>query len=98
MPKGVICGGAVEGSNQLGAMVTCQAMVASPAGAVWAAAPRAVARVSPAASSSETIPKTNGSRETRPHGPMFVTCLGAIRSRNSPLGQLLAGGVHHRLD
>src|SRR5262245_47583424 len=30
MPKGVICGGAVDGSNQLGAIVTCQAMTTSP--------------------------------------------------------------------
>src|SRR5207245_896931 len=37
MPNGVICGGAVEGSNQLGAIVTCQAMVAGPAGACAAA-------------------------------------------------------------
>src|SRR6516164_9444135 len=33
MPKGVICGGAVDGSNQLGAIVTCQAMTAWPDGA-----------------------------------------------------------------
>src|SRR5262245_7543752 len=33
MPNGVIWGGAVEGSNQLGATVTCQAMTARPAGA-----------------------------------------------------------------
>jgi hypothetical protein len=33
MPKGVICGGAVDGSNQLGAIVTCQAMTACPDGA-----------------------------------------------------------------
>ena len=38
MPKGVICGGAVDGSNQVGAIVTCQATITSPAGAVWAAA------------------------------------------------------------
>src|ERR1051325_4837111 len=30
MPKGVICAGAVDGSNQLGAMVTCHAMTDSP--------------------------------------------------------------------
>src|SRR5215472_710472 len=30
MPNGVICGGAVEGSNQLGEMVTCHAMTAVP--------------------------------------------------------------------
>src|SRR5688500_11488023 len=38
MPNGVICGGAVEGSNQLGAIVTCQATTACPDGACWAAA------------------------------------------------------------
>src|SRR5215475_14500665 len=32
MPNGVICGGAVDGSNQLGEIVTCQAMTARPAG------------------------------------------------------------------
>src|SRR6516165_2815288 len=37
MPKGVICGGAVDGSNQLGAIVTCQAMTARPDGAGSAA-------------------------------------------------------------
>src|SRR5262245_10848526 len=34
MPNGVIWGGAVEGSNQLGETVTCQAMTARPAGVV----------------------------------------------------------------
>src|SRR6516162_2538850 len=37
MPNGVICGGAVDGSNQLGAIVTCQAMTACPDGAGSAA-------------------------------------------------------------
>ena len=45
MPNGVICGGAVEGSNQLGEIVTCQAIVTLPDGAATAAveaiAPRA---------------------------------------------------------
>src|SRR5262245_33425886 len=40
MPKGVIWGGAVDGSNHDGAMVTCQAITISPA-AGWAVAPRA---------------------------------------------------------
>ena len=30
MPNGVICGGAVDGSNQLGEIVTCQAIVTLP--------------------------------------------------------------------
>src|SRR5579864_4160991 len=33
MPNGVICGGAVDGSNQAGEIVTCQAITARPAGA-----------------------------------------------------------------
>jgi hypothetical protein len=40
MPNGVICGGAVEGSNHEGAIVTCQAITTSPA-AGWPAAPEA---------------------------------------------------------
>src|SRR5271169_1556694 len=43
MPKGVICGGAVDGSNQLGAIVTCQAMTACPDGAGPAAGDGAAA-------------------------------------------------------
>src|SRR5262249_32024400 len=35
MPNGVICAGAVDGSNHVGAIVTCQAMTDSP---VWASA------------------------------------------------------------
>src|SRR5262249_47448286 len=45
MPNGVICGGAVDGSNQLGGMVTCHAMTARPDGD---GAP-AVARPAPSA-------------------------------------------------
>src|ERR1041385_1382250 len=33
MPNGVICGGGVDGSNQLGAIVTWHAMAARPGGA-----------------------------------------------------------------
>jgi hypothetical protein len=36
MPNGVICGGAVDGSNQAGEIVTCQAKTARPAGAASA--------------------------------------------------------------
>jgi len=51
MPKGVICGGAVDGSNQLGAIVTCQAMTARPAGAGSAAGDRVAANARTAATS-----------------------------------------------
>src|SRR5215468_7045419 len=53
IPKGVICGGAVDGSNQLGAIVTCQAMTASPAGAGCATAGRARATTRTAAATSD---------------------------------------------
>src|ERR1700687_5271446 len=43
MPNGVICAGAVEGSNQEGAIVTCHAMTARPAGAGPSAAEAAPA-------------------------------------------------------
>src|SRR5258707_13901314 len=50
MPNGVICGGAVDGSNQLGEIVTCHAIVTLPDGpataAVEAIAPRATTATS----------------------------------------------------
>src|SRR5262249_29550694 len=38
VPRGVMWGGALEGSNGGGAIVACQAMVPSRGGAAWAAA------------------------------------------------------------
>src|SRR5262249_21450560 len=58
MPNGVICGGAVDGSNQLGGMVTCHAMTACPDGA---GAP-AVARPAPRATTAVSIQKAKGPR------------------------------------
>src|SRR5436190_23653076 len=60
MPNGVIWGGAVDGSNHVGAMVTCQAMTASPAGADWPVASRAVTSATTAAS-----PRTTTRRDRR---------------------------------
>jgi hypothetical protein len=37
MPNGVICGGALDGSNQAGAIVTCHAITTRPEGAGAAA-------------------------------------------------------------
>src|SRR5215470_17348807 len=53
MPNGVICGGAVDGSNQLGASVTCHAITASPG---WAAPAEFTASASSSAVTSEAIP------------------------------------------
>src|ERR1700736_2382792 len=60
MPNGVICGGAVDGSNQLGAIVTCHAMAARPDGA----GPPAPARAGPTATMapSSSQGKARGSR------------------------------------
>src|SRR5215468_11206561 len=63
MPKGVICGGAVDGSNQLGAMVTCQAMTACPDGAGSPACDGASTKIR-SAGSSQPI-KANRRRPAR---------------------------------
>src|SRR5438309_503683 len=60
MPNGVICGGAVEGSNQLGAIVTCQAMVAWPAGACAAAL-----GVAPKTTTATSSDRVTGRRQGR---------------------------------
>src|SRR5215831_12784365 len=54
MPNGVICGGAVDGSNQLGAMVMGQAITASPAGDGWPVTARAAPSVSMPSTRSST--------------------------------------------
>src|SRR5215472_14618212 len=51
MPNGVICGGSVDGSNQLGAIVTCHAITARPDGADTPAVAGAAPRVTSAPSS-----------------------------------------------
>src|ERR1700719_4491408 len=58
IPNGVICGGAVKGSNQLGEIVTCQAMTACPDGAGPAAVTERVAPHTRTASTSEPISAT----------------------------------------
>ncbi len=51
MPNGVICGGALDGSNQLGEIVTCHAMTALPFGSGCWANDEAEAKASAAGSS-----------------------------------------------
>jgi hypothetical protein len=62
MPNGVICGGAADGSNQEGEMVTCQAITAWPAGSAGAAV-GAIAQKARIAASSEP---THARRERDP--------------------------------
>src|SRR5262245_20693949 len=63
MPNGVIWGGAVDGSNQLGAMVTCQAMDASPAAG---AASAGVAATQNTATMSTSVSRRHPSEAIRP--------------------------------
>jgi hypothetical protein len=62
IPKGVICGGAVDGSNHVGAMVTCQAMMASPAGVGWATTRRATPGISPPAMTTRAVSSISATR------------------------------------
>src|SRR5262245_31417242 len=59
MPNGVICGGAVDGSNQLGAMVTCQPMMTSPGAGACAHARAAVPATSRAVTMNGSAPRAN---------------------------------------
>ena len=61
MPNGVICGGAVDGSNQLGEIVTCHAMTARPDGAAAAAVEAVAPRTATATSSN----RVNARRKRR---------------------------------
>src|SRR5204863_648841 len=64
MPNGVICAGAVDGSNQAGAIVTCHAMTARPAGGGPSAADAEVAKAS--------IPRNNDAAAIRQRSPNDV--------------------------
>src|SRR5439155_11149825 len=78
MPKGVICGGAVDGSNQLGEIVTCQAMTARPDGAGSAACGGAAANTRAAAS---TEPMSAG------HQPIRSKFISASSPKQSEIEQ-----------
>src|SRR6266568_2772640 len=73
MPNGVICGGAVEGSNQLGAMVTCHAMTARPDGAGAAAL-----AVAPRATTATSSKRPNARRKRRPWNGFMSTLRAAM--------------------
>src|SRR5512143_1508964 len=74
MPNGVICGGAVDGSNQLGEIVTCHAMVTRPAGgaaaAVLAVAPKAATARSASRGSTRRNRRTGYNVMRTPQAPI----------------------------
>src|SRR6201993_3167919 len=67
MPNGVICGGAVDGSNQPGEIVTCQAMTTRPAGA------GAATIDGPAPNSAMAINSEPSARRRRPRHELIGT-------------------------
>src|SRR5215813_11116583 len=95
-PKGVICGGAVDGSNHVGAMVTWNARTTSPAG--WAAAPSMMTNGS-ARAHSMTTARGRSERES-----MSITCSWtreSAESRATSSGRPANGlqdGFDHSLD
>src|ERR1043166_9461779 len=92
MPNGVICGGAVDGSNQLGGIVTCHAMAARPEGA----GPPAPARLAPSetAAPSSSHAKTRGSRAMLQR--MFSSQAGdPLRIRKVVVGRASAAACAH---
>src|SRR5206468_8126180 len=91
MPKGVICGGAVDGSNHVGAMVTCHAMTASPG---WAA------RAGPApsrmrAAKTRTI-RARWKSMRPPSAHVFVVVLEGHVDERRPAVDFLAHGPGQR--
>src|SRR5437867_6937958 len=85
MPKGVICGGAVDGSNHVGASVTCHAMTASPG---WAAPAGFAARASRTAVRSEATRPFMGASPGSAH--VFVVVLERDVDERLPATDLLA--------
>src|SRR5215831_9895743 len=86
MPNGVICGGAVDGSNQLGAMMIGQAITASPAGGVWPVTSRAAPSVS-------TTSTRRGTRQlaSRLFTVASISCL--LRQRRTGSKEFWANGA-----
>src|SRR5881409_2414152 len=74
VPKGVIWGGALDGSNQVGAIVTCQAMVTSPAGGAWPVASWIVPNVRTRAVSNTAIDRREDRMFNPPVKELFSTC------------------------
>src|SRR5262244_2570478 len=88
MPNGVICGGAVDGSNQLGASVTCHAITASPG---WAAPAGFTASASSSAVTSEAIrSRWRLIRSPLRSAHVFVVILEGHVDQGLPAGDLLA--------
>src|SRR6185503_17338072 len=58
MPNGVIWGGAVDGSNHAGEIVTCQAMTTSPDGGAWLVASPTIPSVRVRPANADAMPRS----------------------------------------
>src|SRR6185295_10112496 len=80
MPNGVICGGALDGSNHAGEIVTCHAMTARPAGSFAAAVDAAMLK----ARSAQLTAPTNAGRKRRTRNEIIRSLPAARPPQNSP--------------
>src|SRR4029453_2205388 len=92
MPNGVICGGAVDGSNHEGASVTCHAITTSPG---WAAPTGVTASASSPAVRSEAIRWRPIGRPFR-SAHVFVVVLEGHIDQGLPAVDLLADRPRER--
>src|SRR5829696_5729481 len=102
MPNGVICGGAVDGSSQVGEIVTCHAMTARPDGSAAAALPpnaRKVASKKPANARTRFIgppvrPRGRKFSGSWPSGVSIVRELPARGNTDRPPRPVALGWLH----
>src|SRR5437660_1315593 len=81
MPNGVICGGALDGSNQAGEIVTCHAMTARPDGS---------------AAEDCGAPKATSARTSEPSNPSLERriCSGVMKPSPRSPPSLIDAGVY----
>src|SRR6267142_1245939 len=94
MPNGVICGGAVDGSNHVGASVTCHAMTASPGCAAAAGFAASTSRTAVRSAAIRARWSSIGSPPRSAH--VFVVVLERHVDQGLPAGDLLADGPRER--
>src|SRR6266436_7876226 len=90
MPNGVICGGEVDGSNQLGEIVTCHATTTRPDGT----GPAAIDAVAPKISAATNSEPVNARRRHKPLSE-FIAYPSPSNLQHAPGAQLLHFSLCH---
>src|ERR1700687_3787474 len=80
MPNGVICGGAADGANQAGEIVTCHAMTTRPDGATASAGDTVAAKIRIAAESAPITPRRGRKPWNDVMRPSLVAQLSVLRN------------------